>query len=160
MREHLRAKDNASEERWENLRTFQELTGSFGTASKENGLGAFLHDIITTSDVDDYDPEKGALTLITLHQAKGLEFDIVAMPGMEDGKLPLARAESYEEERRLCYVGITRARKRLILSWPERRGWGSEPGAPRGGTKDESPFLREMGKNVQFLYRSRDPRWR
>ena len=160
MREHLRAKDDPSDDRWENLMALRELTQPHGPATSENGLNDFLENIVLTSAADHYDPDEGSLTLITLHQAKGLEFDAVAMPGMEDGKLPLARAENYEEERRLCYVGITRARKRLIMSWPERRGFISDPSGAGGtsGLREESPFLREMGPEVQFLYRRGDRR--
>ena len=162
MREHLRAKDDSSDDRWDNLMALRELTQPHGLSTSENGLNAFLENIVLTSAADHYDPDEGYLTLITLHQAKGLEFDAVAMPGMEDGKLPLARAENYEEERRLCYVGITRARKRLIMSWPERRGFISDPGGAGGarGLREESPFLREMGPEIQFLYRRGDRPWR
>ena len=69
-------------------------------------------------DIDQHDDAEGVLTLINLHQSKGLEFHAVAMPGVSEGTLPLA-ANDPEEERRLCYVGITRAKRRLFMSCPE-----------------------------------------
>ena len=81
---------------------------------------AFLESVSLVSDTDGLDDEGGAVTLMTLHNAKGLEFPVVFIVGMEDGIFPYARAltdhDELEEERRLCYVGLTRARERLYLS--------------------------------------------
>ena len=83
-------------------------------------LQAFLEGVALVSDADAVDPASGAVTLMTLHTAKGLEFDIVAMIGMEEGLLPHSRAamdeRELEEERRLCFVGMTRAKRHLIVS--------------------------------------------
>jgi DNA helicase-2/ATP-dependent DNA helicase PcrA len=83
-------------------------------------LGAYLESVALVSDADAIDPTNGAVTLMTLHAAKGLEFDTVAMVGLEDGLLPHHRAaesdEALEEERRLCFVGMTRAKRRLLVS--------------------------------------------
>jgi DNA helicase-2/ATP-dependent DNA helicase PcrA len=83
-------------------------------------LTAFLESIALVSDADAIDPAKGAVTLMTLHAAKGLEFDVVAMAGLEDGLLPHSRATTseseLEEERRLCFVGITRAKRYLLIT--------------------------------------------
>ncbi len=83
-------------------------------------LLAYLERVSLVSDVDAVDPDQGAVTLMTLHAAKGLEFDTVAMLGVEDGLLPHQRAQTdereMEEERRLCFVGITRAMRRLLLT--------------------------------------------
>ena len=74
----------------------------------------------TDGDADKYESESGKVTLMTLHSAKGLEFPVVFIPGMEDGLFPGHRAmdseEGLEEERRLCYVGMTRAKERLFLT--------------------------------------------
>ncbi|MHC5115044.1 MAG: ATP-dependent helicase [Planctomycetota bacterium] len=83
-------------------------------------LGAWLETVALVSDADMVDPANGAVTLMTLHAAKGLEFDTVAIVGLEEGLLPHYRAAEseaqLEEERRLCFVGITRAERRLVLS--------------------------------------------
>ena len=88
--------------------------------SLEELLLAYLERISLVSDVDAVDPDQGAVTLMTLHAAKGLEFDTVAMIGVEEGLLPHQRSQTnereMEEERRLCFVGITRAMKRLLLT--------------------------------------------
>ncbi len=88
-------------------------------------LFAFLEHVTLVSDADAIDPKNGAVTLMTLHAAKGLEFDFVAIAGLEEGVLPHERSLyediQMEEERRLCYVGITRARKHLLLTNARRR---------------------------------------
>ena len=89
------------------------------------GLAAFLEGVTLVSDVDGLDETVDAVTLITLHQAKGLEFPVVFIVGMEDGILPHFKSfddpEQMEEERRLCYVGITRAKQRVYLVRAFRR---------------------------------------
>ena len=88
-------------------------------------IAAWLESIALVSDADMVDPENGSVTLMTLHAAKGLEFDVVAIAGLEQGLLPHARSfeddVEREEERRLCYVGMTRARRLLRLSYANRR---------------------------------------
>jgi DNA helicase-2/ATP-dependent DNA helicase PcrA len=83
-------------------------------------LAAFLESVALVSDADAVDPAKGAVTLMTLHAAKGLEFDAITIVGLEEGLLPHVRALGneleLEEERRLCYVGMTRARRHLLLT--------------------------------------------
>ncbi|TVQ30415.1 MAG: hypothetical protein EA376_13205 [Phycisphaeraceae bacterium] len=83
-------------------------------------LRAYLESVALVSDADKVDPEQGAVTLMTLHAAKGLEFGAVAMIGLEDGLLPHSRAREseaeLEEERRLCFVGVTRAMRRLLMT--------------------------------------------
>ena len=108
-------------DRWNNVQEFRSLTLPYGQATEDNGLAAFLEQVSLTAEADEYNPEEGSLTLITLHQAKGLEFKAVAIAGMEEGLLPHQLSEELQEERRLCYVGITRARERLFISWADRR---------------------------------------
>lgn len=90
-------------------------------------LSAFLEEIALVADIDSYNENDDAVVLMTLHSAKGLEFPYVFMVGMEEGLFPGSRAISsgdpndMEEERRLCYVGITRARKELFLTYALHR---------------------------------------
>jgi DNA helicase-2/ATP-dependent DNA helicase PcrA len=106
-------------------------------------LAAWLEAVTLVSDADAVDPQRGSVTLMTLHTAKGLEFDVVAIAGLEEGLLPHTRAAQseaeLEEERRLCFVGITRARRHLLLS---RAGVRT-----RRGLRERtiaSQFLREL----------------
>ena len=131
-----------SQDRIENL---QELVNAAREAEEQGGnLAEFLDHAALVSDADDYD-ERARVTLMTLHSAKGLEFDLVFLVGLEEGlfphKLSLNDDEAIEEERRLCYVGMTRAKDRLVLSWAcQRRGYGKESFE---GTSP-SRFLREI----------------
>jgi DNA helicase-2/ATP-dependent DNA helicase PcrA len=88
-------------------------------------LDLFLQQVALVADVDRLDPNADAVTLMTLHNAKGLEFPVVFIAGMEEGLFPLARAydeaDALEEERRLFYVGITRAEDKLSVSWARQR---------------------------------------
>ena len=112
-----------------------------------DGLNAFLESVSLVSDADSMEEAPEALTLITLHQAKGLEYPVVFMVGMEDGLLPHARSldeeAGLEEERRLCYVGMTRAKERLYLTRAFRRGF-------RGGTGPNLPsrFLLDIPREL------------
>jgi DNA helicase II / ATP-dependent DNA helicase PcrA len=115
------------EARLENLRELRGLAEEFDTLPPEEALEAFLTEVALVSDVDAYDENGEGVTLITLHMVKGLEFPVVFLVGVEEGLLPHARAleepdgNQMAEERRLCYVGITRARERLYLSCAFRR---------------------------------------
>ena len=104
---------------WSSLPCSYNLS-SFCTKSStnEDGLESFLlHTSLATDDSDPDNPE-GVLTLTTLHSAKGLEFPAVAIAGMSDATMPHPNSDNIEEERRLCYVGITRAKKHLIMTTP------------------------------------------
>jgi len=107
------------EMRYENVEELKSV------ASRSENLETFLENVALVSDVDNYDQIAEAVTLMTLHNAKGLEFPIVFMVGMEEGLFPHARSMmepvEMEEERRLCYVGMTRAEKRLYLSYAQAR---------------------------------------
>jgi DNA helicase-2/ATP-dependent DNA helicase PcrA len=139
-REALRAERTAeAEARLENLEELvaasEELIAARQAEGDAAGLEAFLDSIALVADTDEFDPEAGAVILMTLHSAKGLEFPVVFLTGMEEGVFPHSRsmdeAEELEEERRLCYVGLTRAKQRLFLSYALHRriqGYGvSEP---------------------------------
>ena len=148
LAKHINAQDDG-EERWENileLRGLAEDYGPSGDGSAE-GLGAFLERVSLVSDVDAYEQSEDALTLITLHQAKGLEFPVVIMAGMEEGLLPHSRSmdtmAEIEEERRLCYVGMTRAKERLYLLRAFRRRYPSS-----GGVSLPSRFLEDLPEDV------------
>jgi DNA helicase-2/ATP-dependent DNA helicase PcrA len=113
------------EERWENILELRTVAQDYADLNPTEGLAAFLEGVTLVSDVDGLDEAVSAVTLITLHQAKGLEFPVVFIVGMEDGILPHFRSfddpEQMEEERRLCYVGITRAKQRVYLVRSFRR---------------------------------------
>jgi len=116
---YIRSVDTNPEERMENLYELIASAEEKETGSPEDDMRDFLEYASLQSDVDTYDDTEDALTLITLHQAKGLEFPVVFIVGLEEGLLPHSRSmdsnEELEEERRLCYVGITRAQERLYL---------------------------------------------
>ena len=120
-----------SHTRLENLDEFISSTVEFDRGAEEKGLGSFLEDIALVADVDRVDGEADQVVLMTLHSAKGLEFPVVFLIGLEESVFPHARSlldpGELEEERRLCYVGLTRARERLYLAhcW-KRTLYGSE----------------------------------
>lgn len=109
-----------SETRIENIKELLSVALEFEAQSEEKGLEEFLEHISLVTDVDEMDDESDYVVLMTLHSAKGLEFPVVFMPGLEEGVFPGYRSmlseDELEEERRLCYVGITRARKKLYIT--------------------------------------------
>src|SRR5205807_9098178 len=112
--------------RLENLREVRGLAEEFDThEDPAEALEMFLTEMTLRSDVDAYSEDEEGVTLITLHMVKGLEFPVVFLAGLEEGLLPHRRAVENEkempEERRLCYVGMTRAKDRLYLSCAFRR---------------------------------------
>jgi DNA helicase-2/ATP-dependent DNA helicase PcrA len=132
-----------SEGRLENLLELIGQIRDYQRETEEPTLSGFLERITLASDVDGYDSEKGAVALMTVHTAKGLEFDVVFVTGMEEGTFPHQRSidddGAMEEERRLCYVAVTRARKRLHLC---RARWRRLSGQTFGGIP--SRFLRDL----------------
>jgi DNA helicase-2/ATP-dependent DNA helicase PcrA len=158
-REALRAERTAeAEARLENLEELVAASEEFVAAQEAQGasdarLEAFLDSIALVADVDELDPEAGAVTLMTLHSAKGLEFPVVFLTGLEEGVFPHARSlddpEELEEERRLCYVGLTRAKQRLFLSYAlHRRIQGY-------GVCEPSRFLLEIPKEQVVMLNGR-----
>lgn len=112
--------DPQAQSREENLGELLSVAKDFVTNHPEGGLPEFLEQVALVNDVDNYQETDDKVTLMTMHSAKGLEFPIVFLPGMDEGVFPSARSlldeSRLEEERRLCYVAITRAKKELYLS--------------------------------------------
>ena len=139
------------EERWENILELRTVAQEYGELKPPEGLAAFLEGVTLVSDVDGLEESVDAATLITLHQAKGLEFPVVFIVGMEDGILPHFKSiddpEQLEEERRLCYVGITRAEKRVYLVRAFRRSLMGSSGVSRPSRflQDIPPHLLSIG---------------
>jgi DNA helicase-2/ATP-dependent DNA helicase PcrA len=131
------------ESRLENLQEFLSVTEEFDQTAEEPTLENFLAQISLATDLDALREEDEAVTMMTLHTAKGLEFPVVFMVGLEEGIFPHGRAmldeEEMEEERRLCYVGMTRAKERLFISRAYHRMlWGQSQ------FNNESRFMREI----------------
>ncbi len=143
FRTHIQESDDNPQERWENIMELRNTAQEFNAETPPDGLATLLERLSLVADVDNYEGAEDSITLITLHQAKGLEFPVVFMVGMEEGLLPHNRSleseDQLEEERRLCYVGMTRAEKRLYLTRAFRR---SIFGATRPG--EASRFLRDI----------------
>jgi DNA helicase-2/ATP-dependent DNA helicase PcrA len=134
-------------------KTASYMENSYEEEGEEPSLEAFLEEVALVADVDNYDGQSNSVVLMTLHSAKGLEFPVVFMPGLEDGLFPSYRSfdsqEVLEEERRLCYVGITRAREKLyILHTQQRTVFGKTQSNMR------SRFIKELpveATNLQKL---------
>ena len=125
MRAELEASKALDDEiRLDNLQEFKSITASFEERTGSVNLGDFLEEISLISDVASHQSDGNEITLMTLHSAKGLEFKAVFLVGMEEGIFPHNMSlmeDNLEEERRLCYVGITRAKERLYLTNSKRR---------------------------------------
>ncbi|MGL4345164.1 MAG: DNA helicase PcrA [Cellulosilyticaceae bacterium] len=133
------------------IANIEELVSKAATYMKEAeepSLESFLEDVALVADVDNYDQESNSVVMMTLHSAKGLEFPVVFIPGMEEGLFPSFMSmtegdDKIEEERRLCYVGITRAREKLyMLNTQQRTVYG------RTQSSLKSRFLRELPLEV------------
>jgi DNA helicase-2/ATP-dependent DNA helicase PcrA len=132
----LQAEGIEGADRWENVRELVASAANWSevvtvdTESGETPLERFLAEAALLSAVDKEEGQEQGVTLMTLHTAKGLEWPVVVLTGMEHGLFPLARAEEQvsglEEERRLCYVGLTRAKDKLYLTWARARRRGGE----------------------------------
>ncbi len=121
LREYEMENTVEAQSRIENIKELKSVAMEFEKQSEDNSLEEFLAHISLVSDLDNLEEEQDYVVLMTMHSAKGLEFPVVFIPGMEEGVFPGYRAitegpEQLEEERRLCYVGITRAREKLYLS--------------------------------------------
>jgi DNA helicase-2/ATP-dependent DNA helicase PcrA len=138
--------------RWENILELRTVARDYADLSVEIALTTFLEEVALVSDVDNLDERVDAPTLLTLHAAKGLEYAVVFMVGMEEGLFPHTRSmddpEQMEEERRLCYVGVTRTKERLYLLHTFRRTLYGE-----SEVREPSRFLRDI---PQQLIRGRE----
>ena len=118
-------------DRYENVLEFLKSVDEFMIRESEGGLTEFLEEVSLLTDLDQWNDEANRVTLMTVHAAKGLEFPVVFMTGLEDGLFPLYSSlelqEKLEEERRLFYVGLTRAMKKIYLMYANhRRRLGSD----------------------------------
>ncbi|MEN9518207.1 MAG: hypothetical protein RLZZ381_795 [Cyanobacteriota bacterium] len=144
-----------------NIYELHNAVQQFQEDNEENSLEAFLASASLSSDLDDLDEKQQKVSMMTLHAAKGLEFPVVYLVGMEQGLLPHNRTLNdpleIEEERRLCYVGITRAQEQLFLTYTrERRLWGNREPAVSSQFLQELPGeLIDSNINVASSYRSR-----
>jgi DNA helicase II / ATP-dependent DNA helicase PcrA len=144
-----------------NIHELYNAVQQFQEDNEENSLEAFLASASLSSDLDDLNEEQQKVSMMTLHAAKGLEFPVVFLVGMEQGLLPHNRTLNdpleIEEERRLCYVGITRAQEQLFLTYTrERRLWGNREPAISSQFLQELPEeLIDSNINVTSAYRSR-----
>lgn len=132
------------EARWENIQELRTVTEKFKFMRGEEGLLAFLEDIALVTDQDRVDESENRVTLMTIHAAKGLEFPVVFITGMEEGLFPHARSlldpTQMEEERRLCYVALTRAIERVYcLFTSQRMRYGNIQVNPPSRFLDELP---------------------
>lgn len=147
----------AGEARLENIDEFIAAAADFFHRHEEPTLDNFLAEITLYTNLDNYQESDDKLTLMTLHNAKGLEYDVVFITGLEEGLFPMARAfdnpEQLEEERRLLYVGITRARRVLKLTGARFRfRFGGEESIP-------SRFLKEIPKELTETIDNRSYRY-
>ncbi len=121
----LRDGSEEGEGRWENVQELFNVAGSFSKMPWKDGLNKFLEEVALMTQADEVDLDSPKVTLMTLHQAKGLEFETVFMVGLEEGLLPHSRSllepKEIAEEVRLAYVGVTRAKKRLFLVYAQSR---------------------------------------
>ncbi len=142
--DYLQDGTDEGENRLENIRELKTVAREYQDLKPQDSLRAFLEKVALITDVDHYNPDANALTLMTLHSAKGLEFPYVFIAGMEEGIFPHSRTffepSELEEERRLCYVGVTRAKQRLYLVYAQRRAlWGDIQVNPRSRFLDDIP---------------------
>lgn len=141
---HLDDGSVAAGDRIENVKELLSVAETY----QDLGLDGFLEEVALVSDIDNYSTESDAITLMTMHAAKGLEFPLVFIPGMEEGIFPHSRSFSepleMEEERRLCYVGMTRAQHQLYLLHTQSR-------LLYGGVQHNPPsrFLQDIPLEVQ-----------
>jgi DNA helicase-2/ATP-dependent DNA helicase PcrA len=143
-REMLQKQETAAEAENRSANIDELIRAAAESEERGETIADFLDRASLSSELDHLDPN-ARVALMTLHSAKGLEFDVVFLAGMEEGLFPHSQSvdakEDLEEERRLCYVGITRARRKLFITWtPFRKNYGPDAGFPA----QMSRFLKEM----------------
>ena len=140
--------------RWENVQELLSAITEFGEEHPDGTLEAFLEEVSLVADIDNWDDSRNVVTLMTLHASKGLEFPIVFIAGVEEGLLPFYSStierSALEEERRLMYVGITRARTKLFLSKTQMRYRFGE-----AAFASPSRFLSEIGEDQLEVVQTR-----
>jgi len=156
LRETILDRTVEGEERWANVTELRAHAAEFDEIAAPEGLARFLEEVALVSDQDTLEDRPDRVTLITLHAAKGLEFPVVFIVGVEEGLLPHKRAledeRELEEERRLAYVGMTRAKDRLYLIHAHHRStWGVPSPSER------SRFLTELPQDLLAAERSEAP---
>ena len=152
-------KTEEAEGRIENLGQFISVAVEFETQQAENKLSDFLENLALVTDLDNVDENQDSVLMMTLHTAKGLEFPVVFLVGMEEGLFPSFRSigedDEVEEERRLCYVGITRAKEHLFLTCAKCR-------TLFGSTSYYTPsrFIQEIGQeNLDGEIKKKERKW-
>jgi DNA helicase II / ATP-dependent DNA helicase PcrA len=139
--------EEEGDERWDNVMELRTVAENYRDMPPAEALVSFLEGIALVSDVDELQETMDKVTLITLHQAKGLEFDVVFIVGVEEGLLPHFRSlddpSQMEEERRLCYVGITRAKRKIYLVHAFRRNLMG-----RSTVNKASRFIQDIPKKL------------
>jgi DNA helicase-2/ATP-dependent DNA helicase PcrA len=133
-----------AQSRLENLQELINVATEFDAGPEQPSLATFLENVSLVSDIDSYEDGSDAVALMTLHSSKGLEFPVVFLVGLEEGVFPHSRSlgedAELEEERRLCYVGMTRAREELHLTHSHRRTLFGQPSFnPRSRFLDDIP---------------------
>ena len=148
--DYLQEEPETYEDRVNNIKELSSMFIKYEEESEDANLSEFLEDVALISDIDSYNEDEDAVVLMTLHSAKGLEFPVVFIPGMEEGIFPgnqsMFSEEDLEEERRLAYVGITRAEEELTLTCAKQR-------MIRGETQYNrvSRFVREVPRELVDL---------
>lgn len=172
LAQHQKEDSDDARTRVENIREFMGAVDEYAKMTENPTLEDYLENVSLVTDLDQQEDERGYVTLMTLHSAKGLEFPNVFMTGMEEGIFPSSRSlmddARMEEERRLCYVGITRAQKRLFISRADQRMLYNQVNhnqpsrfldeIPERLMTDEMATMREhFGERAPSANRSRSP---
>ncbi len=165
IRELQAEESNDARARLENLQELIGVAREYEENDPEPTLAGFLSNIALVSDIDALEEDTSYVTLMTLHSAKGLEFTSVFLTGLEEGVFPHSRSQGedgeIEEERRLAYVGITRAVERLYLTYAQRRAlFGNSYAYPRSRFLEEMPGLEFLEAETVQLPRATGGRWR